>query len=108
MQLPFPDANFDGVWSYTALLHVPKADIGKAIAEIARVLKPGGVFGLGLIEGEGESYRESAGVGQPRWFAYYREHEILELLQAHGFTAKLHSSFQPRSNRYLHFLAQLT
>ena len=106
MQLPFPDAYFDGVWSYTALLHIQKADVGKAIAEIARVLKPGGVLGLGLIEGEGESYRESSGVDQPRWFAYYQEAEVMELLGAHGFEAALHSAFQPKSKRYLHFLAR--
>ena len=104
MHLPFKDESFDGVWSYTALLHIPKSEVGKAIEEIVRVLKPNGTFGLGLIEGEGESYRESSGVGQPRWFAYYQEPEMLDLLASHGFEMKVHSRFQPKSKPYLHFL----
>lgn len=106
MQLPFTDASFDGVWSYTALLHVWKTEIEVALDEISRVLKPEGIFGLGLIEGKGEFYKGKSGVGQPRLFSYYSEIEVLALLHQHGFKASLHSSFQPRSSRYLHFLGQ--
>ena len=42
--LPFLDESFDGVWSYTALLHVPKAEVETAFSEIARILKIGGLF----------------------------------------------------------------
>ena len=38
--LDFPDANFDAVYSFGVLHHTP--DIGKAVAEVRRVLKPGG------------------------------------------------------------------
>lgn len=40
--LPFPDASFDRVLANFALLHL--ADPGRACAEAARVLKPGGRF----------------------------------------------------------------
>ena len=40
--LDFPDASFDLVVSYLALVDIP--DIGRAIAEMARVLRPGGVL----------------------------------------------------------------
>lgn len=43
--LPFPDAEFGGVWAYTALLHVPKSEVGTALSEISRVLTRGGIFG---------------------------------------------------------------
>ena len=39
-KLPFDDATFDVVYSYGVLHHTP--DTEKAIAEVARVLKPGG------------------------------------------------------------------
>lgn len=39
-ELPFEDDRFDVVCSFKVLAHVP--DIGKALAEIARVTKPGG------------------------------------------------------------------
>ena len=38
--LPFADASFDLVCSFKVLAHVP--EIGKALAEIARVVRPGG------------------------------------------------------------------
>jgi SAM-dependent methyltransferase len=44
MRLPFADASFDFVWSWGVLLHAP--DLGAALAEIRRVLKPGGEVAL--------------------------------------------------------------
>lgn len=40
--LTFPDASFDAVNSVTVLQHIPEATRRRAIAEIARVLRPGG------------------------------------------------------------------
>ena len=40
-KLPFADASFDVTCSYKVLAHVP--EIGKALAEMARVTRPGGV-----------------------------------------------------------------
>jgi ubiquinone/menaquinone biosynthesis C-methylase UbiE len=40
--LPYPDATFDAVMAHYMLYHVP--DRPRALAEIARVLKPGGKF----------------------------------------------------------------
>lgn len=41
-KLPFDDASFDVTCSFKVLAHVP--DIGRAIAEMARVTRPGGVI----------------------------------------------------------------
>lgn len=40
-ELPYPDASFDVVYSFKVLAHVP--DIEKALSEMARVCRPGGV-----------------------------------------------------------------
>jgi ubiquinone/menaquinone biosynthesis C-methylase UbiE len=104
--LPFKDASFDGVWAYTSLLHIPKAEVDIPLQEIARVLKPGGIFGLGLIEGEAESYRESSGVTKPRWFSYYTRTDVEDLLRKYGFDPFYFESFKPRSSKYLHFISR--
>ena len=43
-RLPFADASFDFVWSWGVLLHAP--DLPASLAEIRRVLRPGGEFRL--------------------------------------------------------------
>jgi SAM-dependent methyltransferase len=48
-QLPFGDGEFDAVVSSYAIDHLRRSDRPKAIAEVARVLKPGGEFLLMII-----------------------------------------------------------
>jgi SAM-dependent methyltransferase len=48
-ELPFRDAEFDAVVSSYAIDHLRRAERPKAIAEVARVLKPGGEFLLMII-----------------------------------------------------------
>ncbi|WP_370365287.1 class I SAM-dependent methyltransferase [Catenulispora sp. GP43] len=44
MALPFPDASFDAVLAMESLVHAP--DLGRALREFHRVLRPGGRVGL--------------------------------------------------------------
>ncbi len=104
MQLPFDDGSFDGAWAYTSLLHIPKSSMQDALIEIFRILKPSGVFGLGLIEGEQESYRTSSGVDKPRYFAFYQKGEIESLLKNVGFSVVYFESFKPSSKNYLNYI----
>lgn len=104
--LPFEGENLDGVWAYTSLLHVPKDKVETALSEIARVLKPGGTFGLGLIEGETELYRESSGVGKPRWFSFYKKEEVEILLTKHDFEVIYFEEFKVNTKNYLNFIAK--
>jgi ubiquinone/menaquinone biosynthesis C-methylase UbiE len=104
--LSFEDESFDGIWSYTAWLHVPKTEIDQAVNEAARVLKPGGILGLGMIEGQNELYRVTAKVTVPRWFSFYTKEELEELLQKHGFEILYFETFKPESKNYLNFIAK--
>ncbi|MBI4138422.1 MAG: class I SAM-dependent methyltransferase [Candidatus Wildermuthbacteria bacterium] len=106
ISMPFEDNSFNGAWAYTSLLHVSKADISRALNEIRRVLKDGGIFGLGMIEGDTEEYRESAGVNMPRWFSFYRKEELEKLLENHGFRVLYFEELKPRAKNYLHFITQ--
>lgn len=49
-ELPFGDGEFDAVVSSYAIDHLRRDDRAKAIAEVARVLKPGGEFLLMIIQ----------------------------------------------------------
>ncbi len=59
-RLPLATASLDGVGSSYALLHVPRADLYGALAEIARVLRPRGLAARSLSGGDGEVREEVA------------------------------------------------
>lgn len=40
--LPFPDGAFDGVFSWYSTIHLPDEELGPVLAEVRRVLRPGG------------------------------------------------------------------
>ena len=107
-ELSFEAGSFDGVWAYTSLLHAKKSEVGKAMNEISRVLKDGGVLGLGLIEGEAEGYRQSSGMEMSRWFSFYTGPEAAGLLSRNGFEILAEDHFQPGSKKYLNFIARKT
>lgn len=68
--LPFPDAAFDRVLAVTALCFIPDAE--RAIAEMARVLKPGGLLIIGELSSRSlwAACRRARGwLGHPVWRA---------------------------------------
>ena len=50
--LPFADASFDYVYEHYSMCHLSTADTARAIAEMRRVLKPGGAAFFGLVSSE--------------------------------------------------------
>jgi SAM-dependent methyltransferase len=48
-KLPFPDSSYDAAVSTYAIDHLRRDDIPVALNEVARVLKPGGEFLLGIV-----------------------------------------------------------
>lgn len=77
------EGEFGGIWANFSLLHAPKADMPAHLARIHRALVPGGLLHLGLKTGEGEK-RDALG----RFYAYYTDAELTDLLKAAGFTVK--------------------
>lgn len=85
--LLFEDAQFDGLWSSGSIYHVSKTQVSDALGEFRRILKPGGVLSMSFKLGSGEGIEanpKSYG-GSPRYFAYYSQDEMTELLSSAGF-----------------------
>jgi SAM-dependent methyltransferase len=83
--LPFVDAAFDAAWALNCLLHVPKAHLLRVLTEIARVLKPGALFCLGVYRGDHDGIRLNDTLTPPRYFAFYQPDELCRAV-ARAFT----------------------
>jgi SAM-dependent methyltransferase len=83
--LPFAEGAFAGAFARHSYLHVPKARVAEAFAELRRVLVPGGLVLLSLVEGdyEGESLPKDDFPG--RYFAFWEQRELGAALIAAGF-----------------------
>ncbi len=71
---------YSGVFANFSLLHAPKSEMPAHLKRIARSLRPGGAFHVGLKTGQGER-RDTLG----RFYAYYADAEITGLLEDAGF-----------------------
>ena len=84
-QLPFQDGEFDGVVSSYAIDHLRRAERPKAIAEVARVLKPGGEFLLMIIHVDWKTWLVSPLLAH---HPSQNPEPWRALLQEHGFTVE--------------------
>jgi ubiquinone/menaquinone biosynthesis C-methylase UbiE len=106
--LAFPAGSFDVVWCIAALLHLPKGEAPVALAEMHRVLKPGGVMALALQAGRGEVWEPAPYTNHPqeaRFFARYSAEEAEAMLQRAGFSIFECGFDEGRYRQWLRFLS---
>ncbi|MFC7623355.1 class I SAM-dependent methyltransferase [Microlunatus sp. GCM10028923] len=48
LDLPFPNGSFEAAWTMSTLMHLAPDDQGRAVAELARVLRPGSPLAVGV------------------------------------------------------------
>jgi SAM-dependent methyltransferase len=90
-RLDLPDASCRGVWCSASLLHLPKRVAPRAMAELARVARPGAPVALFLKDrqpgGEAERYEPyptQAIENATRFYAYYTADEARALVEEAG------------------------
>ena len=99
---------FDGVWSNAAMLHLPKALVPNALAEIRRILKPGGVLFVSIQVGAGETW-EAVSYGRPvaRYFSRYAPAEFGALIEVAGMhLLEVEESYGGPRRHWAHYFAQ--
>jgi 2-polyprenyl-6-hydroxyphenyl methylase/3-demethylubiquinone-9 3-methyltransferase len=104
-QLPYPNHTFDSVFCCDVLEHVQ--DLPKVIAEISRVLKPGGIFFYDTLNRTFLSKLVAIKIWQEWkrwafmpanlhvWDMFIKPSEIKELLQKNGLDWKEHKGSSP-------------
>jgi SAM-dependent methyltransferase len=81
--LKFTNNAFDSVWALNCLLHVPKANLVAILQEIKRVLKPDGLFYLGVYGGSRfEGVWEDDFYKPKRFFSFYGDEELKDILSS--------------------------
>ncbi len=79
------NVKFDCVWAMNTLLHVPKSDMDHVLNEIRTVLKPDGLFYMGVYGGVDfeKDYVKAEVSDVPRFFSYYSEDNLKATLKNH-------------------------
>ncbi len=105
--LPYRDGEFDFVWIFDVLEHVDSPQ--RVLAEVARVLRPGGVFHIVLpLEGQPHTLYSMIGCGT-RWTAKVRHGGHIQIFSAERFQAMADGSGLPvqRARWSYHVLLQV-
>ncbi len=80
-EIDLPEQSFDAVWALNCLLHVPKAQIRSVLEGLKRVLKPGGLFYMGVYGGEDhEGIWEEDPYKPARFFSFFEDEQLKALL----------------------------
>ncbi|MDP4503701.1 class I SAM-dependent methyltransferase [Nonomuraea turcica] len=81
LSLDFVPGSFDAVYALNCLLHVPNSDLPAVIDAIGTVMRPGGLFFLGVYGGgslTGEGTFEEDDHDPPRFFSFRSDEQLQE------------------------------
>lgn len=86
LALDIADETWGGIAAFYSLIHVPRPELGQAVSEMYRVLRPGGLALIAFHVGEETKHLED-------WFGelvsidffFFRPQEVKERLSATGF-----------------------
>jgi SAM-dependent methyltransferase len=103
--IDFQPATFDGIWAYTSLIHIPKAEAESVIQVLRTLLKPGGVFAVGVIGGKAEGMVERKTMPDvQRYFKDYLRQELREMVEQQGFDFLFELDYRPHNSVYINQL----
>ncbi len=74
MSLDFPSGSFAALYALNCLLHVPTRDLATVLQKLRELLRPGGLFFLGVYGGmQQEGVHEDDQHQPPRFFAHHTD-----------------------------------
>ncbi|SCG53051.1 class I SAM-dependent methyltransferase [Micromonospora humi] len=102
LHLDFPADSFDAVFAMNCLLHVPNHDLPAVLAAIRTVLRPGGLFFVGVYGGNesAEGPKSDDEHGPPRFFSWRTDEQLLGFATAWFDVVDFHSIGVGRGHRF--------
>lgn len=92
-RMDFPPGSFDAVYALNCLLHVPNAELPGVLEGIRAVLRPRGLFFMGVYGGREsrEGINENDKYRPPRFFSWRTDEQILAFARASFTIEDFHS-----------------
>jgi len=107
LHLDFPNGSFDAIYALNCLLHVPKRDLPRVLKVIRALLKPRGLFYMGLHGGrEHEGTWEDDEYEPKRFYANYSDEQIRRIVTKH-FDLLYFKTIPTGSDTDLHFQSMI-
>lgn len=79
--LDFSESSFDAIYALNCLLHVPAENLPQVLAKLRSLLKPGGLFYLGVYGGEEREGAAPEDQHEPkRFFSYHTDEYIQQVV----------------------------
>ncbi|WP_274436524.1 class I SAM-dependent methyltransferase [Alicyclobacillus sp. ALC3] len=106
--LSFPDDSFDAVWALNCLLHVRKAELPEVLTELRRVLRPGGLFYMGVYGGQNSEGVWDDDTYEPkRFFSFFEMDTLKGILSEHFAVQDAHALPHSSDLMFLSFTLQV-
>jgi len=105
--LPFQAMSFDGLWAAASLMHLPKPDASRILADLCKLVRPGGLFAATVTYGV-KSRLVTDGWVPGRYFARWKKDELARAVRRAGWKIielKIITN-QERKGRWLNLLAK--
>jgi SAM-dependent methyltransferase len=81
-----PEQTFEAIWSTRTLIHIPQALVIDLLASWKRVLKPGGILGIGVNIGDRNGWETTEDTaGRAMFYHYFAEGELEKALETAGY-----------------------
>jgi hypothetical protein len=99
--------SFDGLWAAASLMHFPKPEARRILADLCRLIRLGGLFAATMIYGT-KSRLVTDGWVPGRYFARWKKDELARAVRRAGWTIlELNVvNNRERKGRWVNLLAQ--
>ncbi len=105
--LDFPDNSFDAIYSLNCLLHVPTHDLPQVLQKLQGLLKPTGLFYLGVLGGEEHEGIWPEDRHEPKRFFCFHTDEYMQHITGQFFELVSFKRIQPADETSFHFQAMI-
>ena len=105
--LPFQVLSFDGLWAAASLMHFPKPEARRILADLCGLARPGGLFAATVTYGVASRLVTNGWV-PGRYFARWKKDELARAVRRAGWTIlELHVvTNRERKGRWINFIAR--